>query len=77
MSSSIKLFHLTEVVVDIKASVSPEQELNQFADNGQLLLHHCYMESSVMNTKIQTCKEFTLTVEKEMLQKYNSISKGI
>lgn len=43
------VFYLTNVVVDIKASVSELQELDQLVDNGQLPLHHSYMKSSAMN----------------------------
>lgn len=46
-------FYLTEVVVNIKASASQLQEFDQFADDGHLLMHHRYVESSVLNTKKQ------------------------
>ena len=42
--------YLTEVVVDVKASVRPQQQLHQFVEDGQLPLHHSYMKSSVINT---------------------------
>lgn len=56
----VYLFYLTEVVVDIKVFASQHQELDQFVDNGHLPLHHCYMKSSVTNTKKKkkTHKEF-------------------
>lgn len=45
--------YLTEVVVDIEASVRPQQQLDQFEEDGQLPLHNSYMKSSVMNTSTQ------------------------
>lgn len=45
------LVYLTKVVVYIEGSSSHQQELDQLVDNGQLPLHHSYMESSVMNEK--------------------------
>ncbi len=45
------LFYLTEVVVDIEASASPQQQVDQTVHHGQLLLHHSYMESSEMTKK--------------------------
>lgn len=64
----MQLFYLTEVVVDIKASASTQQELDQFVGDGHLPLHHSYMESSEINKKTDT-KIFTLIVEREVLQK--------
>lgn len=61
------VFNLAEVVVDIKASASQHQELDQFADDVRLPLHHSYMESSVIITKKRHIKNFT--AEREMLQK--------
>lgn len=38
------------MVVDIKVSVSPQQEFDEFADHGHFPLHHSYMESSAVET---------------------------
>lgn len=60
------LFYLTEVVVDVEASASTHQELDQFVDDGQLPLHNSYMESSVMNTKKHNT---ILQLKEKMFQK--------
>lgn len=69
----VYLLYLAEVVVDIKASASQHQELDQFADDGRLPLHHSYMESSVIITKNRHIKN--VTVEREMLQKTTPFQK--
>lgn len=40
-------FYLSEIVVDVKAPASQQQEVDQLVDDGNLPLHHSDMESSV------------------------------
>lgn len=68
----VYLFYLPEVVVDINVSVSPYQKLDQFVDDGQLPLHHSYMQSSVMNTKKQNRHIKILTLK--LKEKYCKVS---
>lgn len=46
--------YLPQVVVDIEASASPQQELDQFAYEGQLLLYHGYVERSAAEAEYRT-----------------------
>lgn len=44
-------FYLTEIVVDVKAPASQQQEADQLVDDGHLPVHHSDMESSVIKRK--------------------------
>lgn len=60
------VLHLSEVVVDIETSASLLQEEDQRVDDGQLSLHDRYMQSSVMDTNIDT-RIFTPRAEREIV----------